>query len=142
MQALTDPQGYFTLEFPEGWERRADDGVTVLASPLGLTYVSGARHVRGRQEDFGRSDFLLRFLESLGLEPDPDEVTSSVGTACRIYGYRCNHSGAFWSHHSVTDDETVLLVSYTCELATAGNETALVDEIIRSIRLFHSGPVH
>jgi len=142
MHALTDPLGYFTLEFPEGWERLDEEGVTVLASPLGLTYVSGARHVRGRQEDFGRSDFLLRFLESLGLQPDPGEVSSSVGTACRIYGYRCNHSGAFWSHHSVTDDETVLLVSYTCEIQTAGHEAALVDEIIRSVRLFHSGPVH
>ena len=142
MQALTDPLGYFTLEFPEGWERLDEDGVTVLASPLGLTYVSGARHVHGKQNDFGRSEFLLRFLESLGLQPDPDEVTSNVGTACRIYGYQCNHSGAFWSHYAVTDDETVLLVSYTCELNTAGRGATVVDEIVRSIQLFHSEQVH
>ncbi len=142
MQVLTDPLGYFTLEFPEGWQRSDDEGVTLLTSPLDLTYVSGARHVRGKQDDFGRADFLLRFLESLGLEPNPDDVTSSAGTACRIFGYHCDHSGAFWSHYSVTDDETVLLVSYTCETSAAGDEAALVDAVIRSIRLFHSGPVH
>ena len=142
MQLLTDPLGYFALEFPEGWQRRADQGVTVLASPLGLIYVSGARHVRGQQEDFGRADFLFRFLQSIGLQPNPDDVTSSTGTGCQIYCYQCDLNGAFWSHYSVTDDETVLLVSYTCVIATAGNEAALVDEVVRSIRLFHSGPVH
>ena len=42
----------------------------------------------------------------------------------------------------MTDDETALLISYTCEKDDVGAEADEVEEIVRSARLYHSAPVH
>ena len=142
MPVLTDPLGWFTLEFPEDWSQETDDCVTILRTTHGVVYVSGGRHAGGKQENFGGADFLTRFLRSIGLGIEEDEVVGFVGPGCRIYYYRRESDGSYWRYWSVTDDETALLISYTCDAASANKETDDVDGLISSVRLFHSAPVH
>jgi radical SAM superfamily enzyme YgiQ (UPF0313 family) len=42
----------------------------------------------------------------------------------------------------VTDDETALLISYSCPRGESGKEIDAVDGLVHSVRLFHSAPVH
>ena len=144
MPVLTDPLGWFTLRVPEGWDAETEDCVTTLKSPtgLGVVYVSGGRHVRGKQRSFGGADFLARFLASLGVQVEAASIEGSEGAGCRIYSYRRDVQGVHWSYWSVTDDETALLISYNCAVADAGHEADAVEKIVRSVRLFHSAPVH
>lgn len=142
MPSLTDPLGWFTLQFPDGWSHETEDCVTVLRTPHGMVYVSGGRHAGGKQENFGGADFLARFLRSIGIAIEEDEVVGFVGVGNRIYYYRRESDDGYWRYWSVTDDETALLISYTCDAADAGKETDLVDGLVRSVRLFHSAPVH
>jgi hypothetical protein len=136
--------GWFTVEVPAGWGRQTEDCVTTLRSPrgIGLLYLSAARHARGRQESFGGADFLTRFLRSLGLEVEEEDIALSPGAGCRIYTYVRDTDAACWTFWSVTDDETALLLSYCCGLADRGRESDEVQEIVRSARLYHSAPVH
>ena len=142
MPVLTDPLGWFTLEFPEDWSQETDDCVTIFRTAHGVVYVSGGRHAGGKQENFGGADFLTRFLRSIGLGIEEDEVVGFVGPGCRIYYYRRESDGSYWRYWSVTDDETALLISYTCDAAHANRETDDVDGVVSSVRLFHSAPVH
>ena len=144
MPVLTHPQGWFTLEVPEGWLMESEDCVTTLYSPLGvgIVYVSGARHSRGRQQSFGGADFLSRFLGSLGIEVEDEAIDLAQGLGCRIYSYARDAGGTHWRYWSVTDDETALLISYTCDSAETDREAVEVDEMVRSVRLYHSVPVH
>jgi hypothetical protein len=143
MPVLTDPQGWFTLHVPDGWDMATADSVTTLRRPggAGIVYLSGARHTRGRQASFGGADFLARFLGSLGLEVDEDAIESAAGPGCRIYSHRSSTSAAEWWFWSVTDDETALLISYVRPVGDPG-EVDEVDRIVRSVRLYHSAPVH
>lgn len=144
MPVLTDPMGWFTVEVPQGWERRTEDCVTTLRSPrgTGILYLSAARHVRGRQSSFGGADFLSRFLRSLGLEVEESDIVDSIGLGCRIYTYERDTETAHWTFWSVTDDETALLLSYGCGLSERDHESEEVEGIVRSARLYHSAPVH
>ena len=144
MPVLTHPQGWFTLEIPDGWAMETEDSVTTLRSPMGvgIVYLSGARHSRGRQPSFGGADFLRRFLDSLGIEVEDEAIALAQGLGCRIYSYVRDSGGTHWRYWSVTDDETALLISYTCETAESTRETGEVDEMVRSVRLYHSEPVH
>ena len=141
MPVLTDPQGWFTLHVPDGWDMATEDSVTTLRRPGGgIVYLSGARHSRGRQTSFGGADFLARFLKSLGLEVDEQAISSAAGPGCRIYSHRSSTSAADWWFWSVTDDETALLISYVCAADDAGREDPMVDALVASVRLFHSVP--
>jgi len=140
--ALTDPLGWFTLQFPEDWAQETDDCVTIFKTQHGVLYVSGGRHAGGKQESFGGADFLVRFLRSIGLAIEEDEVVGFVGPGCRIYYYRREDEANYWRYWSVTDDETALLISYTCDTEHAGKENDAVDGLVSSVRLFHSAPVH
>jgi hypothetical protein len=144
MAVLTDPYGWFTLEVPDGWDRQTEDCVTTLRSPRGqgTLYLSGARHARGPQPGFGGADFLARFLRSLGLEVERAEIGRGGQPGCHVYSYRRDTGERHWRFWSVTDDETALLISYTCERAEVGPEAQEVEEIVRSARLYHSAPVH
>jgi hypothetical protein len=142
MPALTDPLGWFTLQFPEDWSQETQDCVTIFKTRHGIVYVSGGRHAGGKQQSFGGADFLARFLRSIGLAIEEDEVVGFVGPGCRIYYYRREADGSYWRYWSVTDDETALLISYTCDAEHAGKETDAVDGLVSSVRLFHSAPVH
>jgi hypothetical protein len=144
MRVLTDPLGWFTLEVPEGWDRQTEDCVTQLRRPegAGTLYLSGGRRAGGRQAGFGGADFLARFLRSLGLEIEETAIENSQGTGCRIYYYERSDAQAHWRYWSVTDDETALLISYTCPPGDAGAEAAEVDGMVRSVRLYHSAPTH
>ncbi|MFI5184133.1 MAG: hypothetical protein ACHQNV_07040 [Vicinamibacteria bacterium] len=144
MPVLSDPLGWFTLQLPDDWESQTEDCVTTLRGPLGLgvVFLSGARHTGGRQRSFGGADFLARFLRSIGVEAEDDSIQSSEGVGCRVYSYAREEGGRFWRHWSITDDETALLVSYTCAAEDEGQEDLEVEEIVGSIRLFHSAPVH
>ena len=108
---------------------------TVLASPE-------SKSSRGRQPSFGGADFLRRFLDSLGIEVEDEAIALAQGLGCRIYSYVRDSGGTHWRYWSVTDDETALLISYTCETAESTRETGEVDEMVRSVRLYHSAPVH
>ena len=144
MPVLTHPQGWFTLEVPDGWAMESEDCVTTLRSPMGVgvVYLSGARHSRGRQQSFGGADFLARFLGSVGIDVDDESIALGQGLGCRIYSYARESDGTHWRYWSVTDDETALLISYTCDTAENGREAPDVDEMVRSVRLYHSAPVH
>ncbi len=144
MPVLTDPMGWFTVEIPDGWARQTEDCVTTLRSPrgIGIVYLSAARHIRGRQLSFGGADFLTRFLKSLGLDVAESDIGLSTGLGCRIYTYARDTESAHWTFWSVTDDETALLISYACGLSERGRESAEVEEIVHSARLYHSAPVH
>ncbi len=144
MPVLTDPQGWFTLQVPHGWKPETEDCVTTLYSPagIGVVYLSGGRHAGGRQKNFGGAEFLARFLRSVGVDVETAAIDHSHGVGCRIYFYSRLCAGALWRYWSVTDDETALLISYTCDTRWAAREVAEVDGIVRSVRLFHSAPVH
>jgi len=142
MPTLTDPLGWFTLDFPDGWESETDDCVTTLRSPVGTVYVCGGRHARGRQRSFGGADFLLRFLRSIGVRVEDSQIEQNQGCGCRIYSFAREDEGAHWRYWSVTDDETALLISYTCAARNIGREEADIKGLVQSIRLFHSAPVH
>jgi hypothetical protein len=144
MPTLTDPCGWFTLEVPDGWTPWTEDGVTTLRSPggVGVMYLGGGRHAGGRQESFGRAEFLARFLRSLGIAVDDGAIASAESIGCRIYSWGRDSDGACWRYFSVTDDETALLISYVCRSEDVGKESAEVDTIVRSVRLYHSAPVH
>ena len=138
MPVLTDPQGWFTLQVPDGWDMVTEDSVTTMRRPGGgIVYLSGARHTRGRQANFGGADFLARFLRSLGLEVDESAFGTAAGPGCRIYSHRSSTSAADWWFWSVTDDETALLISYARPVGDAG-EVDEVDGMVRSVRLYHS----
>jgi hypothetical protein len=143
MPVLTDPQGWFTLHVPDGWAMASEDSVTTLRRPggAGIVYLSGARHSRGRQASFGGADFLARFLKSLGLEVEEGAIASAAGPGCRIYSHRSSTPAADWWFWSVTDDETALLISYARPVGDPG-EVDEVDGMVRSVRLYHSAPVH
>lgn len=140
MAFLTDPLGWFTLRFPDAWEQRTEDCVTILTSPHGMMFVSGGRHAGGRQPSFGGADFLARFLRSLGMKVEESEIGGAPGEGCRIYEYAHESEGHLWRYFSVTDDETALLISYMCEAKDAGKEKDAVDRLIGSVRLYHSAP--
>jgi hypothetical protein len=144
MPILTDPLGWFALELPEGWEAETEDCVTTLRGPLGLgvVFVSGGRHAGGRQRNFGGADFLVRFLRSIGVAVPEDSIGCAEGVGCRLYRFEREEAGRVWRYWSITDDETALLVSYTCAAEDEGEEDGEVEEIVRSIRLFHSAPIH
>ena len=141
MPVLTDPLGWFTLRFPDHWRQEVDDHVTILHSIHGTVYISGGRHAGGKQASFGGADFLARFLRSIGLDIAERDISGSSGPGCRIFYYRRETDGNDWRYWSVTDDETALLISYACEARDSGKEAADVDELIASVRLFHSAPV-
>jgi len=138
MPTLTDPLGWFTLQFPEGWSTATADCVTTLQSPhgIGILYVSGGRHAGGPQSGFGGEDFLLRFLDHIGVAADASRVESRQGVGCRMYSYRHLGDGRFWHYWSITDDETALLVSYTCASENRETEVGVVEEMVRSVRLY------
>ena len=144
MPVLTDPKGWFTLQVPDGWAMATEDSVTTLRSPsgTGIVYLSGARHSRGRQPSFGGADFLARFLRSLGLEVEEAAIANAAGTGCRIYSHQRTTPVAEWSFWSVTDDETALLISYARPVDDEPGDRDDVDSIVRSVRLYHSAPVH
>jgi hypothetical protein len=144
MAVLTDPFGWFTMDVPEGWSVTTEDCVSTLRSArgLGTVFVSGGRHAGGRQQNFGGADFLCRFLRSLGIRVTPADITSSQGPGCRIYMYESLKESVLWRYWSVTDDETALLISYTRRDPQSPEEMADVDHLVRSVRLFHSAPVH
>ena len=142
MPALTDPLGWFTLQFPEDWSQQTEDCVTIFTTAHGTVYVSGGRHAGGKQESFGGADFLARFLRSIGLAIEEDQVVGFVGPGCRIYYYRREGDGSYWRYWSVTDDETALLISYTRRDPQSPEEATEADHLVRSVRLFHSAPVH
>lgn len=143
MTVLTDPLGWFTLEVAEGWRHETEDGVTTVRGPLGAgaLYLCGGRHARGRQASFGRADFLTAFLRWLGVVIEDGAIERAPGAGCSIYSYRRQSDGVHWQYWSVTDDETVLLLSYVCAAADAGREKTDVDAMVHSVRLFHSAPV-
>ena len=144
MQVLTDPFGWFTLSVPSGWTVETEDCVSTLRSPRGpgIVFVSGGRHAGGRQPDFGGADFLSRFLRSLGIRVEPEQIRGAHGPGCRIYGFEQAKEGVLWRYWSVTDDETALLISYTRRDPQSPEEQREIDEMVRSVRLFHSAPVH
>lgn len=142
MPVLTDPLGWFTLDFPDGWEHETEDCVTTFYTGHGTVYISGGRHAGGKQQNFGGADFLTRFLQSIGIGAAEDEVTGFAGLGCRIYYYRREDAEDYWRYWSVTDDETALLISYSCARDDASKETDAVDGLVHSVRLFHSAPVH
>jgi len=144
MPVLTDPSGWFILRLPEGWESETEDCVTTLRGPLdlGVVFVSGGRHAGGRQAGFGGADFLVRFLTSIGVLIGEDDVARSARDGCRVYSYSRDAEGRYWRYWSITDEETALLISYTCPAEDCGRETDDVDDIIDSVRLFHSATVH
>ena len=140
MPTLTDPLGWFTLEFPEGWSTTTEDCVTTLQSPrgIGVLYVSGGRHSGGPQAGFGGASFLLRFLAHIGITAEADDVQDGQGVGCRMYSYRRCDEGRYWRYCSITDDETALLVSYTCATEQSEEEAEAVEEMVRSVRLYGS----
>ena len=143
MPVLTDPQGWFTLHVPDGWDMATEDSVTTLRrrDGAGIVYVSGARHTRGRQASFGGADFLARFLRSLGVEVDETTIANAAGPGCRFYTHRSSTSAADWWFWSVTDDETALLISCARPVGAPGDMDE-VDGMVRSVCLYHSAPVH
>jgi hypothetical protein len=140
MPVLADARGWFTLEVPEGWDMNTEDSVTTLRSPRGggVVYLSGARHVGGLQPSFGRADFLTRFLVSLGIDVEEEDIAASLGTACRVYSHTRVSEGVCWRYFSVSDDETALLISYSGEEDDAARDSGAVDTIVGSVRLYHS----
>jgi hypothetical protein len=139
---LTDPNGWFRLRFPDAWQELTEDGVTILQTGCGTLFVGGGRHAMGRQESFGGADFLARFLRSLGIEVEESQILASGGEGQRVYHYANPASERVWRYWSITDDETALLISYTCEQVDAARETDEVERLIGSVQLFHSAPVH
>jgi len=144
MPVLADKSGWFTIDVPAGWDRQTLDSVTTLRSPTGVgtVYFSGGRHAAGRRRSFGRADFLARFLLSLGIVVEPECIEHTEGRDCQIFSCRRDSGGAHWRYWSVTDDETALLVSYTCDCDDSQLESEEVDGIVHSIRLRHSSSVH
>lgn len=144
MPVLSDPLGWFTLQLPDGWESETEDSVTTLRGPLeaGVLFVSGGRHAGGRQASFGGADFLAGFLRSIGIEVGADAIEMNEGIGYRVYSYGRDAGGQHWRYWSVTDNETALLVSYTCATEDQDREAEDIDAIVESIRLFHSAPVH
>jgi hypothetical protein len=144
MRVLTDPLGWFTVEVPDDWAVETEDCVTTLLSPsgCGVVYLGGARHVHGRQAAFGGADFLARFLASIGVLVEVAEIGLAPGHGCRIYSYARSGGSTRWRYFSVTDDETALLISSACDTADVGGEGDIVDDLVRSVRLYHSAPVH
>jgi hypothetical protein len=140
MPVLADARGWFTLEVPEGWDMKTEDCVTTLRSPHGggVVFLSGARHMGGPQPSFGRADFLSRFLASLGIDVEEDDIPGLLGTGCRVYSHTRLSEGVCWRYFSVTDDETALLISYSGEEEDAGQDAHAVDSIVESVRLYHS----
>jgi hypothetical protein len=140
VHVLSDPLGCFMLDLAEGWIAQTEDGITTVQKPggRGLIYVAAARHVNGRQENFGGGDFLSRFLESIGVDIPAEEMRISAGTGCRIYSVTRVAQGAYWKHWSVTDDETALLISYMCVAGQESEESDAVEAMVRSVRLYHS----
>jgi hypothetical protein len=117
-----------------------EDSVTTLRSPhgAGIVYLSGARHVGGLQPSFGRADFLTRFLASLGIDIEEEDIAASLGTGCRVYSHSRVSEGVCWWYFSVSDDETALLISYSGEEDDAGRDAKEVENIVGSVRLYHS----
>jgi len=144
MPVLMDPSGWFTLCLPEGWEASTEDCVTTVRGPLrlGTLFVSGGRHSGGPRPGFGGAEFLSRFLRSLGIEVDEEDIEGFLSVGCRIYRYGRDTSGEHWSYWSITDDETALLVSYTCRPHDVGRERRDVHDIVLSVRFHPSASIH
>lgn len=144
MSVLSDPLGIFTLQMAEGWTAETEDCVTTLKGPLGagVLFVSGGRRADGPQPGFGGADFLERFLRSIAVEAPGGSIACAQGVGCRIYSCRRDTDDAHWRYWSVTDEETALLISYTCRLRDAGREEADVDAMLGSVRLYRSARLH
>ena len=140
MPTLSDPQGWFTLQFPEGWSAATEDCVTTLRSPegIGVLYVSGGRHAGGPRSGFGGASFLLRFLGHIGVDAEAAAFQDWQGVGCRMYSFDRVAEGRYWRYWSITDDETALLVSYTCAREQQAAEQMAVEDMVRSVRLYGS----
>lgn len=141
MPVLTDPLGWFTLQVPDGWWSATEDCVTTLQSPdrRGIVFISGGRNANGPRAGFGGEEFLVRFLAHLGIRTEA-AIASAQGVGCRVYSYTREAAGRRWRYWSVTDDETALLISYTFEVPDGESDAPAVEEMVRSIRLYHSSP--
>ena len=144
MSVLSDPLGIFTLQMAEGWTSETEDCVTTLKGPLGagVLFVSGGRRAGGPQPGFGGSEFLARFLRSIGVEVPAGSIACTPGVGCLVYSYRRDTDDSHWRYWSVTDEETALLISYTCRLRDAGREEEDVDAMLGSVRLYRSARMH
>jgi hypothetical protein len=140
MPTLSDPLGWFTLQFPDGWRPDTEDCVTTLRSPadVGTVYISGGRHAGGRHSGFGGAEFLLRFLDYIGVPAEGAAIEERQGVGCRMYSFSRESGEDHWQYWSITDDETALLVSYHCARERAGEEAAAVEGMVRSVRLYGS----
>ena len=143
MATLSDPLGWFTLRFPDEWQRVTEDCVTILKSPCGTVYVSGGRRLGGRKAGFGAATFLTDFLQFIGIAVPETAIQSwTGGEGQRVYHYLRESHGRHWRYFSVTDSETALLISYTCDAADAGRECDEVDGLIASVRLSAALPLN
>jgi hypothetical protein len=87
---------------------------------------------------FGGASFLLRFLDHIGVDVDAAALEDRQGVGCRMYSFDRVSEGRYWRYWSITDDETALLVSYTCAREDSGAEQAAVEDMVRSVRLYGS----
>jgi len=133
---LSDPLGWFTLRFPDDWQQVTEDCVTILQSACGTVFVSGGRRLGGRKAGFGGASFLTDFLQFIGVAVPEAAIQSwTGGEGHRIYHYRREIDGRHWRYFSVTDNETALLISYTCDVTDADRESDALDGLVDSVRL-------
>lgn len=141
MATLSDPFGWFTLRFPDGWQRVTEDCVTILQTPCGTVFVSGGRRLGGRKTGFGGAGFLSDFLRFIGVTVSQTAIQSwTGGEGHRVYHYHREVQGRCWRYFSVTDDETALLISYTCGQSDAGRESEELDGLVDSVKLYAFPP--
>jgi hypothetical protein len=122
---------WYSVQIPEGWEAERDDVcATITASPeVGALQISAARNEEGPATD----EDLLEFAEE-HVKAGAKLKEVSVGKLSGFYLHYSDdefYSREWW----LRSENTVVLVTYTTELAQRGQEDSVVDQILTTIEV-------
>lgn len=118
------------MQIPTGWHAEKDEVCTTFTSEpeIGALQVSSARNDIGPATDDDLLDFAREHIEA---------GAKLQATACGAFtGYYHRYSDDDFYNREwwLRCGETVVLVTYTCELELKGREDSVVDSILTSLK--------
>ncbi|MDX9874517.1 MAG: hypothetical protein RBS88_06360 [Spongiibacteraceae bacterium] len=121
---------WWILDLPDEWEAEQEDETIVLTDPDGVGALEITTLLRAEME--GPND-----AASLAGELVPDSAARSVCTIAGLSGHCYSYidEGDAVRDWLVSNDELLLLITYSCDAEHQGLDDALIEEIIATVEL-------
>ncbi len=134
--------GWYELSLPDHWEADEDDTPVAFWQPDGAGALQVTAEQIPRRKESDRMDCFLAlraFLSSTGHELDESSSRrfsrDGLQGACTEYSADAAEENLFWRVWFVTDQETLLFLTYACREEERELEREAVDSIVDSVRL-------